>query len=134
MSLLNRDAILTADDLTSEVVDVPEWGGQVRLRVLTGAERDKFEASISADGKKINRENLRARFVVLCVVDDDGQRIFTDADASKLGLKSASALDRLFTKAQRMNGLSDEDVETLAGNSESATGGASTSDSPATSD
>jgi len=43
---LNKEQILRADDLKTEEVDVPEWGGSVRVRVLTGTERDAFESSI----------------------------------------------------------------------------------------
>ena len=43
---LTRDAILQATDLTFEDVAVPEWGGVVRVRGLTGTERDAFEASV----------------------------------------------------------------------------------------
>ena len=42
---LNREAILAAEDLPRELVEVPEWGGAVYVRALTGAERDQFEAS-----------------------------------------------------------------------------------------
>lgn len=127
MTLLNRDQILTADDLPTEDVEVPEWGGTVRLRALTGTERDAFEVSVAGDGKK-NLSNLRARLVALSVVDDKGERLFTDADVKKLGLKSAAALDRLFDKARHLSGLDEDDVEELAGNSDAAQSGASTSD------
>ena len=43
---LSRDDILKAEDLTTEEVDVPEWGGTVLVRGLTGRERDEFEASV----------------------------------------------------------------------------------------
>ncbi len=46
MNLLPRDLIDGADDLPVEDVEVPEWGGAVRLRTLTGSERDGFEASV----------------------------------------------------------------------------------------
>ena len=39
-TMLDRNAILGADDLGREVVDVPEWAGSVQVRGLTAAERD----------------------------------------------------------------------------------------------
>lgn len=119
---LNREAILAAEDLPRELVEVPEWGGAVYVRALTGAERDQFEASIVEQrGRdvRMNMRNIRAKLVALTVVDEDGQRIFTDDDVAALGGKSAAALDRLFAVAQRLSGLSKEDVEELAKNSES---------------
>jgi hypothetical protein len=47
MTLLSKSAILCANDLQTEDVDVPEWGGAVRVRSFTGRELDAFEASIS---------------------------------------------------------------------------------------
>jgi hypothetical protein len=44
-------------------VSVPEWGGEVVVRALTGAERDAFEQStIEQRGKsvKTNLANIRA--------------------------------------------------------------------------
>ena len=119
MGLLTRDAILQAKDLPSEDVEVKDWGGTVRVRALTGAERDAFEQSIVEQrGKntRMNLQNMRAKLVALTVVDEDGNRLFTDADAAALGKKSAAALTKVFEVAQRLSGLRAEDVEELSGN------------------
>ena len=115
--ILSRDDILKADDLETEDVDVPEWGGVVRIRGLTGTQRDAFEASVvkmNGTNKQYNLTNLRARFVALCVVDADGKRLFTDADVKQLGEKSATALERVWTAARKLSGMSEDDVEELA--------------------
>ncbi len=120
--LLTRDAILQADDLVSEVVEVKEWGGSVKVRTLTGAERDAFEQSIVKQRGKdtqMNLRNIRAKLVALTVVDEEGKRLFADSDVGQLGKKSAAALDKIFEVAQRLNGLRQEDVEELSKNSES---------------
>ena len=114
--MLNREAILKTDDLPRELVKVPEWGGEVYVRTLTGTERDAFEQSMVAKKNKPNLANVRARFAVLTICDADGKRLFTDADAEVLGSKSASALDRVFEVAQRLNGFSDADSQELAKN------------------
>ncbi len=121
LKLLSREDILQAQDLTSEDVDVPEWGGVVRVRTLTGAERDAFESSVARkQGKNVvmNYKNIRAKLVALTVIDGEGNRLFSDEDARALGRKSAEALDRVFSVAQRLSGIRDEDVEELAKNSE----------------
>ena len=118
--LLTRDQILGAEDLGFEDVAVPEWGGSVRVQMLTGAERDAFEqAIVTRQGKKVQMTlaNVRARLVAMCVMDGEGQRVFSDGDVKALGKKSALALNRVFEVAQRINGLTPEDVEELAGNS-----------------
>ena len=119
MGLLSKEQILKADDLKSEIVEVPEWGGDVTVRMMTGAERDAFEASIfDAKGKdsKVNMKNLRAKLIILTVISDAGEKLFTDADIDILGGKSAKALDRIFAVAQRINGIGQKEVEELTKN------------------
>lgn len=136
-NILSRDAILNADDLERRPVEVPEWGGTLYVRSLTGAERDHFETSLfegQGKGRKENFANLRARMVALCAVDGEGERLFADADVAALGGKNAAALDRVFDAAQRLNGFRQQDIEELVGNSESAPADASPSPSPASSE
>lgn len=117
MKTLNRDDILKADDIGRELVPVPEWGGDVYVKGMTGAERDKFEASIVEQrGKKqnLNMTNIRAKLASLTICDEQGKRLFTEADIAKLSEKSASALQRVFAIAQRLSGIGDADVEELA--------------------
>ena len=71
-----------------------------------------------------NMENVRARLCLLCLVDENGDRLFQEEDTFPLGGKSAAALDRIFTVAQRLNGLRDQDVDELAGESSAAQNGA----------
>ncbi|MFE6846570.1 hypothetical protein [Streptomyces sp. NPDC057686] len=133
MALLDKNAILHANDLEYEIVDVPEWGGSVRLKTLTGEERDEFEASqvtINKKGKpEQNMVNVRARLVALVVVDDTGAPLFSRYDIPDLGRKSSRALDRVFTKASEMNGFSEEELEKLAQDFGPGPNGASTSGS-----
>ena len=137
MSLLSKTAILAAQDLQTEDVEVPEWGGAVRVRSFTGRERDAFEASmVRGDGKdrKVDLTNMRARLVGLTVIDETGQRLFTDEEVDLLGAKSGAALDRVFAIAQKLNGLSGADVEEFSKNSNGVPSAVSTSDSALPSD
>lgn len=111
-----RDRILSADDRKKEAVFVPQWGLSVFVRTLTGAERDDWEASIVQQRGKATTydlRNIRARLVCKCIVDESGKRVFSDHEAEALGEKSAAALDLLFTVAQRLNALTNADVEDL---------------------
>lgn len=119
--MLTKDAILSSTDLPSEEVQVPEWGGSVFVRTMSGTERDAFEQSIiegkTAKGSTAKMVNVRAKLAVRVLVDDKGVRLFTDADANMLGTKSGKALDRVFEVAQRLCGIGDKDIEELEGNS-----------------
>ena len=125
--MLTKEQILSADDLRREQVNVPEWGGSVFVRTLTGTDRDAFEQSIIQNSERMDLANVRARMAVLCVVDEKGERLFADSDAQALGAKSSLALGRIFTVAQKLNGMTDADVEDLAKNSGGGPSAASTS-------
>jgi len=119
MKSLTKADILKVEDLDKEWVDVPEWKGGVYVRVLTGTERDSFEGSVYLQkGKEpeVNMQNLRAKLCAKCMIDEKGKRLFDTKDVKMLGGKSSRALDRVFTVAQRINGMTQKDVDDLVGN------------------
>lgn len=133
--LITREEILALSDMQSETVTVPEWkGASFVVRGLTGEERDAFEAScVQKRGRKteVDTRNLRAKLVVRACHNADGTRVFTDEDAPALGRKSAAAINRLFEVAARLSGITDDDLEELAGNSVRGRPGDTPSGSPA---
>ena len=126
--MLNKNQILKAEDLKKEKVNVPEWGGEIYVRTMTGTERDSFEQEIVNTDESANLKNIRARLCVLTIIDDKGNRLFDANDIEALGRKSALVLDRIFQVAQRLNGITSEDVEELAKNSENDQGDSSITD------
>lgn len=112
MARLSRNDILTVEDLKREEVPVPEWGGEVLVRTLTGSERDQFEAA----HLKAPDRDVRARLAAATLCDEEGKPLFTPDDVAALGRKSAAALDRVFSVGMRINGIGKADVEELAKN------------------
>ena len=119
--ILSRDEILNASDQVIEEVYIPAWNGSVYVKSLTGSERDQFEKNIvewKGKGKNTKAEmkdNIRAKLVVLTAINPETKELlFTRADVDALGRKNASALDALFSKAQELSKLSDEDIDELA--------------------
>lgn len=110
---LSKAKILAADDNKLETVPVPEWGGDVCIKVLTGTDRDAFEEAYSDQKMK----NFRSRFLVLTLCDDKGARLFTEKEVDDLGKKSAVVLARLFDKAWSLNAFRSEDVQELGNDS-----------------
>jgi hypothetical protein len=133
MALLSKEQIWSASDIMVDEVEVPEWGGSVRVKGMSGRERDAFEAASLLASKKgqpreVNLRNLRARLIVACAVDENNQPLFDNKDVMRLGEKSAIALERVFAKAQKLSGMSEDDIEELAGNSDGDQSDSSTSD------
>lgn len=128
--LLTKEDILGVTDISYEIVPVPEWHGSVRIRGLRGAERDEYEMSmVQQRGKdvKVNMVNIRAGLVARVICDQNGNRLFTDADIGLLGQKSAIALERVYERAAVLSALTDESVQVLAKNSASDRSGAPSS-------
>ncbi len=111
--LLTKDQILQQDDLKFEIVHVPEWGGNVKVCTMSGCARDRFETSIKG-GSELS--NIRAKLAAATIVNESGNLVFDEKDIVKLGNKSCAALDRVFAASQRLNMITDNDVETLAKN------------------
>lgn len=117
MAFLSREAILEAEDRKYDTVACPEWGGDVRLRSITGTQRDAYEASIittNGSDRKVNTRNARVKLIVLCAVDEDGRPLFTSEDLGALGRKNAAPIDRIFDACRKLSGMSEEDVERLS--------------------
>lgn len=114
--LLSKSNILAVDDLKQEDVPVPEWGGTVRLRTLTGTERDAFGQALMGTDGKADMTNYRARLLASCMVAEDGSALFSSAEVGALGAKSGAVLDRLFRVADRLNGLGEIAVGVAQGN------------------
>lgn len=117
MGVLTREQICASDDSGRELVAVPEWGGEVYIKVMSGTERDSFESWCSKCSKREDMTNLRAKLLSLCLVNDAGSRLFSDNEMQALGSKSGIVLNRLYQAARAVNCYDKKDVEELEGNS-----------------
>lgn len=139
-TLLTKAAIIAAPDIQSTDIDVPEWGGTVRLKGMTGSERDAFEDSMfvevtKPDGsivKKQDVKNLRAKVVAAALVDEKGAQLFGLDEIEELGKKSVAALQRCFDAAQKLNGQGAKAEAAAKNDSPTGPSDSSTSASPAT--
>lgn len=129
---LDIAAIFSTPTVATEDVYVKAWGGWVRVKGMTAAERDAFEDGLlqgKGKDREVNRQNIRAKLVARTVVDPKtGDRMFRDAHAEKLGGLLAAGIDVLFDAAQRLSGFKDEDIEELGKPSEPTSEGDSSID------
>ena len=124
MSLRETILSTTTNDLPREPVKF--CGQPLHVRTMTGLERDAFE-TVYLESKAAGRPNIRGAMAAFTLIDDEGKRVFTDADAHALGNLPAAELDRVFEIGQRLNKMSEADVADLEGNSEATPGDGSTS-------
>jgi hypothetical protein len=121
--MLTKADIVAARDIQYDEVEVPEWGGFVTIKTMSGKERDAFEASmIQGVGKaqRIDMQNVRAKFCSLIIVDPDTkERMFLKPEIDQLAAKSAPALERVYNRGMELSRFTKEDIEELVKNSDS---------------
>lgn len=122
MACLTAAQILAASDIKTKPVDVPEWGGTVYVKTISGTERDRFENLLNKD-----RDGFRVKFVVTAACDESGKPLFTQEQVTALSEKSGVAINRVFDAAWEVNYFSTEKVEELGKDSPSAPSDASIS-------
>lgn len=70
-----------------KTVELPTSGLTVRIQSLTAGEQNRYETvMMGADGKLDKRrlEDAEARLVVKCLVDDAGNRLFSDGQVAEI--------------------------------------------------
>lgn len=106
--LLSRDEILKADDRKIVDMSVPEWGGNVRIRMISASEREEYSLMLvrKENGKFVEtNDNIRAKLVSFCLVDEKGNRLFSKSDVVALSGKCDVVIRRIYKKAQELNKL-----------------------------
>jgi hypothetical protein len=115
--MLSREQILEAQDRKQVEMEVPEWGGRIVIRELTGAERGDFEKRIAGAAKVgMLAQHYRALVVIASVCGEDGKRLFSFDDIDAVSAKAGKVLDLVAAKADELNKLSDAEIEALAKN------------------
>ena len=111
MSLL-REKILTADDTTSETVEMSEWGVSVLVKSMSGAARTLLLQSAVDDGGKMDLGKVYPDIIIGCTFDPETDtNIFQVADRDDLMRKSGAALDKVASVAMRLSGFTDGVVD-----------------------
>lgn len=120
--LLSREDILSVNDIEVQELPVPEWGGMIYVKTLTGEERDKIEAAVieinprSGQPSAARMDKLRSLVAFYGICDETGKRLFTEGkDIALLAKKSASALDRVVAKIESLSKMSPADINQLIG-------------------
>lgn len=117
--LATRESLLANTARRFEIFELPD-GSKVRVRSLTELERQKYElASLSKKGELLQSRllTMKCRLIVLCIVDADGNPVFTDADVSALQEQDSQLTNALADVCQHHAGISDADIEGLEKNS-----------------
>tara|TARA_R110000765_G_C18788282_1_gene592240 strand:+ start:160 stop:561 length:402 start_codon:yes stop_codon:yes gene_type:complete len=123
----------SADDLLAlkgkrrfGVAAVPEHQISYRIKSLSERERNEYEARLinpKTGAVKVDRLKLaKVSLIVLCVVDSDGNRVFTDSQTRDLLEIDSAITNSLHEQINDHVGFSDGDVDKLVKNSEATAG------------
>jgi aminopeptidase-like protein len=88
---------------------------------MTAKDRSRFETQFQLSSGKSNTRKLkeiRERLVVACLCDEEGVLLLQDSDVDAVGAQPAAVVERIVDAAQKVCGMSNNDVEDLAKNSE----------------
>src|SRR5262245_14597172 len=102
-TVLSLDQMLAGSDTEYELVDVPEWGGKVRIGSLTAEQMVRWtEAKTETP---LDRRNAGLLLLVSSIVDADGNRIANASHVNAFRGRSAKVLNRIIDRILKMNGL-----------------------------
>lgn len=112
--LLSKGQIFASEDIQSKIINVPQWNGDVKIKVMSIEEQIEFE--------KLNKEKKHESDVIfamlyLCCVDEDGNKLFDKKDLPEMQKKSSAVILKLFKECLDLNSLNENDLEKQAKNS-----------------
>ena len=116
---LTKEQFIRGTHLKTETINIPEFGENYYIKVteLTAYDRDQFENWMLKNKDNRDYQNFRARLASMTIVDEQGNRLFSQDDIEQLGKVSASILDRICDIAQKLSGMKKEDVDSITKNS-----------------
>ena len=122
---LDAAAISGAEDKKTLDVDMQKfgWGGWVKIRGITSAERAAIEKRLTVrkgKDKELNTQYFREWLIVYGTIDENGRQLLQSEHVQMLTQKSSAAVQHLAEAIMALSGMSDTDVEELVGNSPSA--------------
>jgi hypothetical protein len=121
-TFLGRE-VLERDDVRYDEFQIPEWNDTwARIRSWTTKQRERFENEVTEvkNGKtRANVIGMRAKAAVLSLCDAHGRLIMTEKDVPALSGKDSGAVNRIFRRVCKLNGIlqSEADLEEAVGNS-----------------
>ena len=113
MAFLTLDQIKTADDIKQNIVEIPEWGGDVKIKCMSGRLRNNLEQKVASNAP---HGDIKMLVITSCCLGEDGNPLFTPADKKWLVEKASSPIETLFVEICKISGMGKEAFEEAEGN------------------
>ena len=111
---LSLNQIIEAKDIVERDVEVPEWGGKVRIRALTKDTHQRIREASTKRGKRGQRDLDISKLELLLVVASLIEPKLEAVQYHQLKEKSSGAIERILDAINELNGLgvaAEEDIE-----------------------
>jgi hypothetical protein len=102
--ILSVEDILTAPDIQERVVEVPEWGGAVKIRSFTKARQIQLRSQAVDSKGEVDSERMELLMFIEGVVEPKFEARHIDL----LREKSATAMDKVLSAILDLGGLTPE--------------------------
>lgn len=102
--ILSPDEILAVEDRAVATVDVPEWGGAVRVRPLSLDDYLTLKEQHAREDGSFDDRALTQSMLQAGIVGDDGEPCFTLEQAGALLRKNTSAVGRVMKAIGQVTG------------------------------
>jgi len=109
-NIITVEQLLAAEDLPPEAIDVPEWGGQVKVRGLSVKAINQANRESTVAGE-IDEEKIACAVVIAGMVEPQ----LTNDQAGQLAEKSMAVINRIVKEIYRLSGLDESVKEREAG-------------------
>lgn len=105
MAILTIEQITNVDDLPRKTINVPAWGGEIIVRMMTKAQQHGVRMSAIHDGA-LNEEELEIGILVEAIVDPPMTREHIEV----LRNKNAEVIDEILAEVFQMSAMDKEAV------------------------
>ena len=105
-----RAKLFAAPEL--DEVDVPEWGGVVKVRPLMWVERNAIfaKADAIAEAQGIDRDEVAAGLGILAAIcDDDGNPVMEDGDIDRVSMDQLNIAISIIKRARPQSSIEDRE-------------------------
>lgn len=104
---LSREQVLAAPDRPEQVVDVPEWGGSVKIRALSLEAFRRIQASNVDAAGELDSFAAMQHVLVEGIVEPE----LEPADVQAMGQRSVAPVSRLAVAIVRLSGADDSFIQ-----------------------
>jgi hypothetical protein len=111
VAVLSFEDIAAVDDIKTEVVDVPAWGGGVKVRALTRGQQHDIRAK-ATDRRTGNLDEQKSELLLLQAGISEPSMTLDQVKA--LNNKSAAAVSIILLAIMQLNGMDAEGQEAAA--------------------